>query len=486
MIREHRFADTALAAALLILVLGSARATTITIDNVNEPSVGFNDATTATPVGGNPGTTVGQQRLNVFQRAAEQWAARLDSPVEIKVQASMEALACDASSAVLGSAGPISAASFNVEPAGARPHRAYVMAELNSLYGADADPNNDDIQAQFNVSVNGDPNCLGGAQWWYGLDPEVPVPAGMIPLLPVVFHELGHGLGFVSLVGDNGTYVTGDTIPVWADYLYDTSTSKLWADMTNAERAASSTNDPHLVWTGPRTNKQAAALLGDSHALVVEMLASPPAPYEVGTASFGPNVPANGIAGSVVVFDDGSAPGSDGCSAAVNNLTGKIALIDRGTCAFTEKVKNAQNAGAIAAIIANNEADPLGLPLPLGGTDASIIIPAYSITQSLGNSIKGAMITGVEATLGYANIGVDGGCVRMFAPNPMVSGSSVSHFHADAFPDLLMEPALNKSIFDHVDLTLPLFADIDWRTNNIEDFIYLDGFDPNACDHVQP
>src|SRR4029077_17722622 len=78
----------------------------ITIVNANEAGVGFNDATPATPVGGNPGTTVGQQRLNAFQRAADLWGALIDSDVEIRIKASFEPLDCDATTATLGAAGP--------------------------------------------------------------------------------------------------------------------------------------------------------------------------------------------------------------------------------------------------------------------------------------------------------------------------------------------------------------------------------------------
>ena len=42
-------------------------------------------------------------------------------------------------------------------------------------------------------------------------------------------------------------------------------------------------------------------------------------------------------------------------------VNGKIALIDRGTCTFPEKVKTAQNAGAIGVIIVDNVA---GSPPP--------------------------------------------------------------------------------------------------------------------------
>ncbi len=45
---------------------------------------------------------------------------------------------------------------------------------------------------------------------------------------------------------------------------------------------------------------------------------------------------------------------------------GKIPLIDRGTCTFVVKVKNAQNAGAAAAVVANNVAGP---PIGMGGAD---------------------------------------------------------------------------------------------------------------------
>ena len=50
---------------IFLLAAGPALAggATITIVNMNAPGVGFNDPTPAAPVGGNPGTTVGQQRL---------------------------------------------------------------------------------------------------------------------------------------------------------------------------------------------------------------------------------------------------------------------------------------------------------------------------------------------------------------------------------------------------------------------------------------
>ena len=58
-------------AALVMLLAGAASASaTITIVNIDGAGEGFNDPTAAAPVGGNAGLTVGQQRLNCFQEAA--------------------------------------------------------------------------------------------------------------------------------------------------------------------------------------------------------------------------------------------------------------------------------------------------------------------------------------------------------------------------------------------------------------------------------
>ena len=48
---------------------------------VDAPGEGFNDPTPAAPVGGNTGTTRGQQRLKAFEYAASIWSARLRSAV---------------------------------------------------------------------------------------------------------------------------------------------------------------------------------------------------------------------------------------------------------------------------------------------------------------------------------------------------------------------------------------------------------------------
>ena len=121
------------------------------------------------------------------------------------------------------------------------------------------------------------------------------------------------------------------------------------------------------------------------------------------------------ITGSVKLANDGStdlfpgaAPGSvgtitDGCQPfAPGFFTGQIALIDRGGgCAFTFKVKNAQDAGATSVIVANNAAGTVSM----SGSDPTITIMSLSITLADGNAIKGQLGTGVNTTLRFTNLG---------------------------------------------------------------------------------
>ena len=103
-------------------------------------------------------------------------------------------------------------------------------------------------------------------------------------------------------------------------------------------------------------------------------------------AGFGPTFATSGAkAGSLVLANDGSGTTSDGCEPLVAFPAGAIAVIDRGTCNFVAKVKNAQDAGAIAVMMVNNIA---GEPISMGGTDATITIASGMISLVDGNKLK--------------------------------------------------------------------------------------------------
>jgi hypothetical protein len=78
-------------------------------------------------------------------------------------------------------------------------------------------------------------------------------------------------------------------------------------------------------------------------------------------------------------------------------------MIDRGTCTYVSKVLNAQNAGAVGVIIANNQA---GIAT-MGGDDPSITIPSIMISQADGTRIKLELPNGVNATISLAESTAD-------------------------------------------------------------------------------
>jgi extracellular elastinolytic metalloproteinase len=119
--------------------------------------------------------------------------------------------------------------------------------------------------------------------------------------------------------------------------------------------------------------------------------------YSCGTATgFGAQIGATPVTGDVVIVNDGTGTPTYGCNTLLNtNLTGKIAMIDRGTCTFTSKVKNAQNKGAIAAIICNFEA----ATIPMGGTDATITIPVVMLSSTDCQRIRVSAGSGLRVSL---------------------------------------------------------------------------------------
>ena len=92
---------------------------------------------------------------------------------------------------------------------------------------------------------------------------------------------------------------------------------------------------------------------------------------------------------------------SDAC-APLPSLAGRIALVSRGACVFTVKVRNAQAAGAVAVLVANNVAgDPTAMASD--GTPNQPTIPAYMVSKDDGQALKAqnAAAATIAAALAY-------------------------------------------------------------------------------------
>ena len=114
--------------------------------------------------------------------------------------------------------------------------------------------------------------------------------------------------------------------------------------------------------------------------------------YAAAVGQFGPSAP---VSGSLAVVS------SNGCSA-LNGLSGDIALIPRGTCSFSTKIRNAQAAGAVGVVISNNVGGP-PIAMAQDGTPNQPTIPGVMVSNTTGATLTGlgGSATTINATQTY-------------------------------------------------------------------------------------
>lgn len=266
----------ALIGALLSL---GAHAAPFTIYNQDAGTgTGFDDPQAVAPVPGNDATTLGAQRLQAMRYAAAIVTSRVVSSVPIRIAVSFagnnggSALACSTNSATLGQGG---ATQYTINfPGAPRADTGYPLALANALAGRRL-ADTSDIALTFNGTLdNGSTSCLQGYHWYYGLDGK---PGNReLDFVATAVHEMIHGLGFQSLValqdssaasvGQFPQYSTSthSRYPdIYSSFIQDLSLpgQPLWPDLTAAERAASMTDGPDLVWDDASTDNAAAGYL---------------------------------------------------------------------------------------------------------------------------------------------------------------------------------------------------------------------------------
>jgi hypothetical protein len=459
---------TLLLAVTLLLSLNAFGKGRIVIVNGDRGNTGFNDPTPADPIGGNEGTTLGQQRLNVFERAAAKWSALIDTDFNIVAQATFSPIGtCTATEATLGQAAPFTwQRDFTNAP---HARTWYPIALANQLSGHDINGSGPEIFTQFNGAVDS-PTCLGDSDWYYGFDGK---PGNDSDLYHVVLHELAHGLGVAGATRAPGFR---DGLPAITDlHTLEITTGLRWDQMVQTQRTASHTNTGNLVWDGDHVRQHADWYLRPVTMLAISEPAVIARGYDIGTAAgFGAPVSSTPMAGRIIAGTDApntdGASATDGCTAFTNAgaIAGNVALLDRGNCAFVLKARNAQAAGATGLIIVDNTRETCQPP-SMGGEAADITIPVISVGATDGDVLKAQLTANanVQAALRTDRSQLAGaskeGYVRVYAPCTDDPGSSTHHWDVVATPNLLMEPFINSDLPDGVDLTLYQLFDIGWK-----------------------
>jgi len=362
---------------------------------LDAPGEGFNDPTAVAPVGANPGVTLGQQRINTMNFILDTWGALLGNQETVRVGVSTEDFFCDpVQGAVLAAATP-----YCVLTDGEFAYPGALGKALFGDYGDECDPDNPgpDYDLLIFLNENIDEACSGpGTGYYYGNDGNA--PDNLFDVANTLLHEGGHGLGFTSFVSRSGSTqgqnIFEPNVGIYDHFLYDNESQERWEEMTNTERKSSMTNGPHVVLDGENVVADGPdwAVGNVVKVSFPEGVSDFPAVgAQFGAPVFGPDAVLP--TGLLAIADPQRA-----CST-MDAMPGKVALIERGDCPFVDKVKNAQNAGAIGAIVYNMSNPATGTPedlVAMAGNDPSITIPAIFVARSSGLALKNLVTSGPD------------------------------------------------------------------------------------------
>jgi hypothetical protein len=168
----------------------------------------WSDTTAATPTGGNPGTTLGDQRKNALQYAVQQLAQQLNSPVPISVHACWAHLGGSATRATLAHASSTNLAFADTSfpmPWLAKKYTWYTNTQIarmggtsncGALGGGCDGANGDVVEITFNSDI-GSSSVLGGSPFYFGYTADN--SSNSSDFIAIAMHEITHGLGFLGL-----------------------------------------------------------------------------------------------------------------------------------------------------------------------------------------------------------------------------------------------------------------------------------------------
>lgn len=172
----------------------------------------------------------------------------------------------------------------------------------------------------------------------------------------------------------------------------------LYVEVQNAA-AENERNNANMLALGDGSSpKMQLFLFDDGTQPTVE--ATPGGILDAGPAHFGPA--SYDVSAPAARADDGAGTTSDACEPLLGTYVGRIVVADRGGCTFERKVSNAQAAGAIGALIVNDQPGA-GTVVMLGDPlIADPGIPSASTSFEHGATLVGALASGVTLRLARA------------------------------------------------------------------------------------
>ena len=428
-----------LAAVLLSpVVLAGAQ---VRIVDANPSGEGLNDRTAAEPVGGNPGTTVGEQRLIAAQYAAALWSATLGNQVPVSIRTEFVDLDCSGGTAVLGASGPTALYEDSRYPA----------ALANERAGRDLDRGREEIDARFNGRV-GRSDC-GITSWYTGLDNLAPL--GTTDLPSVFLHELAHGLGFIK------------SARAFSDRALDDTSGVLLSQLSTTAYDAAVRRPFGVSWIGPAVRATKDAVLDKTDGL---MRLQDGRTFPLARARFGPGHVS--LSAPVVVAQDADGGTVHDACAPIAPAPGALVLAERGLrsdaglfCFVAQRALNAQAAGAVGLVVRPIQAGTAPTSY-VGDAGPELAIPVWGIASDDGAALEayvaeegGTVFVDGDGRRAGENLAGD---VLLYTPSVYSEGSSVGHWDSSASPPLLMMPTISPSLPRDLDLTPAALRDVGW------------------------
>ncbi|MCO6476513.1 MAG: T9SS type A sorting domain-containing protein [Phaeodactylibacter sp.] len=170
---------------------------------------------------------------------------------------------------------------------------------------------------------------------------------------------------------------------------------------------------PFFLFNAPGLNAQAFVINGPQEIA---------GGYEFEAAGFGATITDDVWTGDAIFVEDGTANPNQGCEAPLNAdmVNGRIALIDRGSCEFGLKCLNAENAGAIAAVVVNSAPGAGAIVMGAGAVGGQVTIPCVMVPYEVGQLIRSAMLSDQVVNISLGNLE---------PPPPPANDISVTNFN---------------------------------------------------------